>query len=105
MTKTSACFIEECHKLNMPAPSVAAESTETCNKNPVHLSKDRAATIIQSFKSASRSEFMKVTILLLVIAIHLKDYDLYKIYNSKVFCVKLYNILLPTGTRKSEIYF
>ncbi|XP_008178155.2 lisH domain-containing protein ARMC9-like [Acyrthosiphon pisum] len=57
MTKTSACFIEECHKLNMPAPS--AQSTKTCNNNPVHLSKDRAATIIQSFKSASRSPFMK----------------------------------------------
>lgn len=64
MTKTSACFIEECHKLNMPVPSVAAQSTKTCNNNPIHLSKDRAATIIQSFKSASRSTFMKVIILL-----------------------------------------
>ncbi|KAL5240596.1 hypothetical protein ACI65C_008006 [Semiaphis heraclei] len=60
MTKTSACFIEECHKLNMTVPCVAVKSTETCNNNTVHLSKDRAATIIQSFKSASRSTFMKI---------------------------------------------
>ncbi|XP_060864912.1 lisH domain-containing protein ARMC9-like isoform X1 [Metopolophium dirhodum] len=59
MTKTSACFIEECHKLNMPAPVFAAQSTKICNNNSVHLSKDRAATIIQSFKSASRLTFMK----------------------------------------------
>ncbi|XP_060838864.1 lisH domain-containing protein ARMC9-like [Rhopalosiphum padi] len=59
MTKTSACFIEECYKLNMPAPTIPTESTEACNNNVVHLSKDRAASIIQSFKSASRLTFMK----------------------------------------------
>ncbi|XP_025200585.1 lisH domain-containing protein ARMC9-like isoform X2 [Melanaphis sacchari] len=59
MTKTSACFIEECCKLNMPAPKLTAESTETPKSNLVYLSKDRAASIIQSFKSASRLTFMK----------------------------------------------
>ncbi|XP_050066674.1 lisH domain-containing protein ARMC9-like isoform X2 [Aphis gossypii] len=59
MTKTSACFIEECYKLNMPAPSITAESAETCNNNLIHLSKDRAASIIQSFKSVPRLTFMK----------------------------------------------
>lgn len=65
MTKTSACFIEECYKLNMPAPTIPTESTEACNNNVVHLSKDRAASIIQSFKSASRLTFMKVTIIII----------------------------------------
>lgn len=55
MTKTSTCFLEECYKLNMPIPSKATET-----RVPVHMSKDRAATIIQSFKSASRLTFMKV---------------------------------------------
>lgn len=55
MTKTSACFLEECYKLNMPAPSKAAEANV-----PVHLSKEHAASIIQSFKSAPRLAFMKV---------------------------------------------
>lgn len=59
MTKTSACLLEECYKLNMPSP--AAKTTETGNNRPVvHISKDRAASIIQSFKSTSRSTFMKV---------------------------------------------
>lgn len=61
MTKTSACLLEECYKLNMPAPSPAAKATETGGTRPVvHISKDRAASIIQSFKSAPGSTFMKV---------------------------------------------
>lgn len=57
MTKTSACFLEECYKLNMSAPSKMAEANV-----PVHLSKELAASIIQSFKSAPRLTFMKVCI-------------------------------------------
>lgn len=58
MTKTTACFLDECCELNMPVPSKTIETNI-----PVHISKDRAAVIIQSFKSASRLTFMKVRII------------------------------------------
>ncbi|VVC24374.1 Armadillo-type fold,Armadillo-like helical,LIS1 homology motif [Cinara cedri] len=58
MTKTTACFLEECRTLNMPRPSKATE-TRSSARPALRISKDRAASVIQSFESASRSAFMQ----------------------------------------------
>ncbi|XP_050441973.1 lisH domain-containing protein ARMC9-like isoform X2 [Adelges cooleyi] len=55
MAKTCACFLDECHKFNKPIPSKMPDSNV-----PVHISKDRAASIIKAFKTTSGPEFLKI---------------------------------------------
>ncbi|XP_050523147.1 lisH domain-containing protein ARMC9-like [Daktulosphaira vitifoliae] len=55
LTKTCACFLEECNERNMIIPPVTSKLNA-----PVHITKDQAASIIKAFKNTSRTEFLKM---------------------------------------------